>query len=76
MDLVREQRKLCNMNVMVIPFVIGALGLILKGLVRMLEKLEIGGQAETIQSTALLRLARILRRVLETCGDLLSLRLQ
>ena len=37
--------------------------------------LEIEGQIETIQTTALLRSARILRRVLEIWGDLLSLRL-
>ena len=33
-------------------------------------------KVETIQTTALLRSARILRRVLETWGDLLSLKLQ
>ena len=36
---------------------------------------EVGGWAETIQTTALLRTARIQRRVLETWGDLLSLKL-
>ena len=41
-----------------------------------LEELEFGGRVETIQMTALLRTARILRRVLETWGDLLSLKLQ
>ena len=35
-----------------------------------------GGRVETIQTTALLRTAKILRRVLETWGDLLSLKLQ
>ena len=38
--------------------------------------MEVGRRVETIQTTALLRTARILRRVLETWGDLLSLRLQ
>ena len=38
-----------------------------KGLVKGLEELEIKGQVETIQTTALLRSARILRRILETC---------
>ena len=41
-----------------------------------LEDLDVGGRVETIQMTALLRTARILRRVLETWGDLLSLKLQ
>ena len=40
------------------------------------ENLEVGGRVETIQTIALLKTARILRRVLETWGDLLSLRLQ
>ena len=46
--------------------VISALRTILKGLVKGLEDLEIIGQIKTIQTTALLRLAWILRRVLET----------
>ena len=50
--------------------------IILKGLVKELEDEEIRGRVETIQTIALLRSARILRRILETCGDLLSLRLQ
>ena len=37
---------------------------------------KVGGRVETIQTIALLRKARILRRVLETWGDLLSLKLQ
>ena len=61
------------MKVTVIPVVIGALGTVTKELV---EDWEIRGREETIQTTALLRSAGILRRVLETWGDLLSLRLQ
>ena len=38
-----------------------------KGLVRGLENLEIRERAETIQTTALLRSTRMLKRVLETC---------
>ena len=53
------------MKVTVIPIVIGTLGTVLKGLVRRLEELKIGVQIETIQITALLRLARILIKVLE-----------
>ena len=50
---------------MVIPVVIGVLETVPKGLKKGLEELEIGGRIKTIQTTALLRLARILRRVLE-----------
>ena len=63
------------MKVMVLPIVVGALGIIPKAMIKGLEKLEIGGRAETIQITVFLRSARIPRRVLETLGDLLSLKL-
>ena len=76
LDLARYLKKQWSMKVTVIPIVIGELGIITKGLVQGLEDLEIRGQVETIQTTALLRSARILRRVRETCGDFLSLRLQ
>ena len=76
LDLARELKKLWNMKVTIVPIVIGALGTITKGLLKDLGELEIGGRTETIQTTALLRTARILRRVLETWGDLLPLKLQ
>ena len=53
------------MKVTIVPIVIGALGTITKGLSKGLEDSEIGGRVETIQTTALQRTARILRRVLE-----------
>ena len=46
---------------------IGAFGTVTKGLLKGLEDLEVGGRAETIQITTLLRTTRILGRVLETC---------
>ena len=61
------------MKVMIIPMVIGEFCTVVKGLLKWLEDLEVGGQVEIIQTIALLRMARILRRVLETWGDLLSL---
>ena len=75
LDLAQELKKLRNMKVVVIPIVISALGTATKGLVKGLKDLEIWGQVETIQTTALLRSARIIR-VQETWGDLLSLKLQ
>ncbi len=51
---------------MIVPIVIGALGTITKGLLKGLEDLEVSGRVKTIQITALLKTARILRRVLET----------
>ena len=67
---------LWNKKVTIVPIVIGALGTVTKGLLKSLEDLEVGGRVETIQTTALLRTARNMRRVLETWGDLLSLKLQ
>ena len=64
------------MKVTIIPTVIGALGTVIKGLLKGLEDLEVGGRLETIQTTALLRTDRILRRVMEIRGELLSLKLQ
>ena len=57
------------MKVTIIPIVIGALGTVTKGLINGLEDLEIRERVETIQTTAVLRSARILRRVMETWGD-------
>ena len=54
------------MKVTVIAIVIDALGIVTKGLVQGLEDLEIRGRVETIQTTKVLKLARILRRVPET----------
>ena len=76
LDLARELKKLWNMKVTIVPIVIGALGTVTKGLLKGLEDLEVGGLVEIIQMTALLRTTRIVRRVLETRGDLLSLKLQ
>ena len=48
LDLARELKKLWNMKVTFVPFVIGAFGTITKGLLKGLEDLEVGGQVETI----------------------------
>ena len=65
--LARELKKrLRNMKVPIIPIGIGAFGTVIKGLLKRLEDLEVGGRVETIQTTTFLRMARILRRVLET----------
>ena len=76
LDLARELKKLWNMKVSVVPIVIGAFGTVTEGLLKDLEDWEVDGRVETIQTTVLLKTARILRRVLETWGDLLSLKLQ
>ena len=52
------------MKVTIIPIVIGAFGT--KGLLKGLEDLEVGGRVDAIQTTALLKMDRILRRVQET----------
>ena len=67
-DLARGLKKLWNMKVMIVPIVIEAFGTIRKGLLKGPEDLEVGRWVETIQMTVLLRTARILRGVLETCS--------
>ena len=66
LDLARELKKLWNMQVTIKPIVIGAFGKVTKGLLKGLKDLEVGGRVESIQTSALLRTGRILRRVLET----------
>ena len=75
LDLAKELKKLWNMKVTIIPFVIGTFGTVTKGLLKGLEDLEFRGRVETIETTALLRTTRILRRILKTWGDLLSLKI-
>ena len=67
---------LWNMKVRIIPIVIGAFGTVTKRLSNGLQDFEVGEREETNQTTALLRTAKIMRRVLETWGDFLSLKLQ
>ena len=50
-----KKNKLWNMQVTIIPIVIGGLDTVTKGLTQRLEDLEITGQVETIQTYALLR---------------------
>ena len=54
------------MRVTIVPIVIGAFGAVTKGLLKGPEELKVGGRVEIIQTTALLKTARILRRVLKT----------
>ena len=54
------------MKVTMIPIITGVLGTVTKGLVQGLKQLEIRGRVETMQTIALLRSARKIRRLLET----------
>ena len=66
LDFTKELKKKWNMQVTIIPIVIGAFDTVTKGLQKSLDVLEVSGRVETIQMTSLLRTGRILRRVLET----------
>ena len=59
-------KKMWNMKVSVVPVVTSSIGTVTKGLVQGLDDFEIRGRVKTIQSTVLLRSARVLRKVLET----------
>ena len=52
------------MKVTIIPIVIDSFGAANKGLSKDLEDFEVVGRVETIQTTALLKTARILRSVI------------
>ena len=66
LDIPRELKKLWNMNVTIIPIVIGTFGTVTKGLLKGLDDLEVGGRVKTIQTRALLRTPTLLRRVPDT----------
>ena len=55
------------MRVTIVPIVIGAFVTVTNGLLKGLEDLEVGGRMKIIQTTALLKTARIPRKVLVTC---------
>ena len=76
MNFARKLKKLCNLKMTVMPIIVGALRTVPNRLEKRLAKMEIRGKIENIQTIALLRSARILRRVLETWGDLLLLKLE
>ena len=54
LDLARELKKLWNMQVTTIPFVIDAFGTVTKRLLKGLEDLEVAGRVDNIQITTLL----------------------
>ena len=77
LDIDRELKKQWKMRlVMVIAVAISTLEMILKGLKKRLEEEEIRKKIKTIQIPVLLRLAKILRSVLESWRVLLSPHLQ
>ena len=64
-----------DMKVTITLIVIGAFGTVSKGLLKGLEDLEVGDRVETIQTSALLKTARILREswtLEETCCHSIS----
>ena len=75
-DLTRELKKLWKMKVTFIAIIIGAMDTVTQKLIKGQEDREIKGCVDSIQTTILLRSARILKSVPKTWGDLLSLRLQ
>ena len=60
LDLAREWKRLWNIEVTIVPILIVAFGSVIKGLLKGLEDFEVSRRVETIQTTVLLRSARIL----------------
>ena len=71
-DLAKELRNIWNKRVKVIPFIIGALGTTPKLLKKRLGDIGIETKIVELQKSAILYSARILRKVHEIRGDLLS----
>ena len=65
LDLSRKLKNLWNISLTVILLVVGALETVPKGLKKKPKEFKIKERIKIIQTTAVLRLARILRRVLE-----------
>ena len=55
LDLARELKKLWNMKGTIIPIVIGAFGTVTKGLLKILEELEVSDRVENVQTTEFFR---------------------
>ena len=55
-----------KMKATIILIVIGAFDAVTKGLLKVLEDVKVRERVETIQTTTLLRIVRIQRRVLQT----------
>ena len=64
-DLGRELQKIWNVNVKIIPLVVGPLGAIPKQFGKRLKQIAITAETAQVQKTVLLGTARILRKVLE-----------
>ena len=76
LELTRKLKKLWNIKLTVIAFLVGTSGMILKCMVNWLVMLEIEVPTDTNKTTVLLTSAWNLRRILEIWKDLLSLTLQ
>ena len=61
----RELQKIWNVRVKIIPIVVGSLGGIPKQFGNRLKQICITAGTAQVQKTVLLRMARILRKVLE-----------
>ena len=73
MDLISDLKNLRNMTMTVAPIVVGTLGTVPKCSEKKLGRLEISERIKTYYDHCnVLRLARILRRVLETREDFVT----
>ena len=76
LDLARQLKKLWNMKVMVIPVVIGVLGMISKGLVKGLKELESEDEQRPFKLQYCYDQPEYWEEFLEICEELLLFRLQ
>ena len=65
MDLVRELKKLSNMNVTMVPLVVGALDTSTKTLEKRLKIIGLEAKINELQKSVLIHTSRILQKVQE-----------
>ena len=61
----RELQKIWNVKLKIVPLVVGSLGAIPKQFGKRLKQIGITAETAQLQKTVLLKMARLLRKVLE-----------
>jgi hypothetical protein len=61
-----EIKRMWNMNCMIIPVIIGATGIVTKGLKKNLEAIPGKHSTDSVQNTAVLGTSHIIRKVLQS----------
>jgi hypothetical protein len=61
-----RHKQMWNMNCMIVPVIIGATGIVTKGLKKNLEAIAVKHSIDSVQKTAVLGTSHIIRKVLQS----------